>query len=93
MPGLRSAPEGWRVILLEGVSCGRVWLGVCGGGLHCGGGLCCERLCREGSGTVLEDPPVVGHESEGVAAVEGGTARGGVELEGRGVEGVPEGVA
>ena len=82
------------MILLGGcVSCGWVWLGVRRGGLHCFGGLCCERLCREGSGTVLEDPPVVGYEPEGIAAVEGSTARGGVEPEGCGVEGVLEGVA
>jgi len=57
--------------------------------------LCCERLCREGGGTgrVWEDPPVVGYEPEGVAAVEGGTAVGGVEPEGCGVEGELEGVA
>jgi len=52
--------------------------------------LCCERLCREGSGTVLEDPPVVGCESEGVAALAAG---GGAELEGCCVEGLLEGVA
>jgi hypothetical protein len=84
VPGLyNGAPEGWRwrVVLRW------VWLGVLRGGLHC------TRRCREGADTwrVLEDPPVVGYEPEGVAAVEGGV--GGVEPEGCRVEGRPEGVA
>jgi hypothetical protein len=74
---------------LEGCCPAGVWLGVLRGGLYC------ARLCREGAGTgrVLEDPPVVGYEPEGVAAVEGGAAVGGVEPEGGGVEGVLESVA
>ena len=87
MPGLRKCAGGLALILRGGLFLRWVWLGVLRGGLRCGGGLCCERLCREGSGTVLEDPPVVGYEPEGAT---GGTAGGGVEPV---MEGMLEGVA